>query len=84
MKNKIAYLATIILCTALGVIGTIYVYKKLPQETTVKNINRLTRRKYINILAINIFTRYNSVNLKMRKKNNERFNREKNNTVQIH
>lgn len=39
MKNKIAYLATIILCVALGVMGTISVYKKLPQETTVKTVN---------------------------------------------
>jgi serine protease Do len=36
MKNKIAYLATSILCIALGVMGTVAVYKKLPQETTIK------------------------------------------------
>ena len=39
MKNKIAYLATIILCVALGVMGTIAVYKKVPQETTIKTEN---------------------------------------------
>ena len=39
MKNKLAYLATIILCVALGIMGTIAVYKKLPQETTIKTLN---------------------------------------------
>ena len=39
MKNKIAYIATIILSVSLGVIGTIAVYKKIPQETTVKTVN---------------------------------------------
>lgn len=40
MKNKITYLATIIICIALGVMGTIAVYKKIPQETTIKAENK--------------------------------------------
>lgn len=39
MKNKLAYLATVILCISLGIMGTISVYKKIPQETTIKTIN---------------------------------------------
>lgn len=39
MKEKLSYLTPIILCTALGVIGTVIVYKKIPQETTIKTVN---------------------------------------------
>ena len=39
MKNKIAYLAIIILSVSLGIMGTIAVYKKIPQETIIKTEN---------------------------------------------
>ena len=51
MKNKIVYLITIILSISLGAIGTIAVYKKIPQETTVKTIDTTTNN--VNITETN-------------------------------
>ena len=51
MKNKIAYLATIILCIALGVMGTIVVYKKIPQKTTITEEN--TNKNSVTITETN-------------------------------
>ena len=39
MKNKILYIITIILSISIGVMGTISVYKQIPQKTTVETIN---------------------------------------------
>ena len=39
MKNRILYIITIILSISIGVMGTISVYKQIPQKTTVETIN---------------------------------------------
>lgn len=42
MKNKVIYIVTIILSISLGVMGTIAVYKQLPQQTTITTVDSNT------------------------------------------
>lgn len=40
MKNKIVYIITIILSISIGVMGTISVYKQVPQKTTIETVEK--------------------------------------------